>query len=322
MPAGDLRYFDTRAAALAIIERLGQDEYWNGSGSEAYFWESGLLGFSDRAWLIGAMKAAMARPDYAVTGGLLYNLAQLQALYHFAPVGGRVPQQEFKAGVARAARQNWNLTYAALGDKRGIARAQSLDALLFTVWLGNSELDKAPEIRGAFAEIGGAVADVFADLPPQAQQVLLDDRFNAKTWARIKNPRLAPALAQLWEQTPPASNSGYRPFADMILHRFYELAPVAGRAAILRDMAQPKPRATFAALALLPDVTLPALQEIWWTHLNQNGADQDTAALLIGRYADATMKSRVQTEFHSRQRSQMLSSDTDKGLRQYLRRVG
>ncbi len=322
MPAGDLRFFDTRAAALAMIERLGQDDYARSSGSEAYFWRSGLLGFSDRLWLIGAMKAAIERPDYAVTQGFLGTLAELQSLYHLAPVNGRAPRPAFGAGVERATAQNWDLAYRALAAKSGRARLVSLYALMETAWNGDTALAQTPAVRAGLPRLQAQVPQVFADLPPIAQQYLLDDRFNADAWARVKSPRFAPVLKRAWDELPPPNGSYYRPFADAVLHRFYETDPINGRAAIAREMAAANPRATFAALAQLPDKTLPALQEIWWRHLNQNGADQDTAALLIGRYADETLRARVKKEFDQRLSGKLLSSDVAKGLRQYLGRVG
>lgn len=319
-PAGDLRYLDTRAAALAIIDRLGSTQAPRTASEEAYRWRMGLIGFSERDWLLGAMKEAMARPDYAVTGPFLETLAALQTLYHGVKVPGSMAQKAFDQNSARADLANWKQTLAALPAKAGRPRAMTLFTLIQAAWR-ERWAKEAPAIQARLPRLIAQVPNVFADLPPQTQEYLLYDQFNADAWPRIKSPRLAPVLARLWAQTRLEPNNSYHAFPNAILHRFYEVAPDAGRAAILSEMAAANPRASFAALSLLPDKTLPALEELWWKHLHQNGAAQDIAALLIGRYASPTLKARVQSEFARRTRDKMLSTDISTGLRRYLARV-
>lgn len=314
-PANDLRFLNTRAAAQAMIDRLGQDIAPRSSGSEAYFWRLGLTGFSDRAWLIEAMKSAMARPDYAITQGFLDNLDALQGLQSDAPQ----KPAAFSSQPSDAQLAHWNLAFAALGPKKGRARAMTVHSLLESAW--GSNLNKVPGVQQQLPGLVQMVPDVFNDLPRLPQQYLLAIYGHSDEWTRIKSPRMAAPLRRLWDATRDEPNDGGRYFPNAILHRLYEVDPETGRALILKEMAAPHPRVSFEVLALLPDKRLPLLQNLWLAHLNQDGEDQDVAAQLIGRYATEAIKAQVKAEYVQLQRNKMLSSSMNQGLSRYLARV-
>ncbi len=318
-PANDLRYLNTRAAAQAMIDRLGQDELPRSSNSEAYFWQAGLVGFSDRPWLIEAMKSAMKRPDYPVTQGFLDNLATLETLQAAAMGIKQQPANLFAQSSLAADEERWNLALASLDPKKGRARAMTVHSLLESAWY--SPLQKVPEVQKRLPLLVAQVPDIFDDLPPTAQQNLLAIYGHSDEWTRIKSPHMAAPLRQLWNTTPVARNDSYHYFPNAILSHLYEVDPAAGRALILKEMAAPIPRVSFEVLSLLPDERLPQLQKLWLAHLSENGADQDTAAMLIGRYATEALKPQVQKEFAERQRNHMFSVSTQRGLERYLSRV-
>ena len=320
-PANDLRFLNTRAAAQAIIDRLGQDEFPRSSGSEAYFWRSGLIGFSDRPWLIEAMKSAMKRPDYPVTQGFLDNLATLETLQAAAMGIKQQPANFFAPSSLAADEEGWNLALASLDPKKGRARAMTVHSLLESAWY--SPLQKVPGVQKRLPLLVAQVADIFDDLPPTAQQNLLDIYGHSNEWERIKSPRMAAPLRQLWNTTPVASNGNdsYHYFPNAILSHLYEVDPQTGRALILKEMAAPHPRVSFEVLALLPDKRLPELQNLWLSHLNQDGEDQDIAAQLIGRYATEAIKPQIQEEYAKRQREHRFLIPADRALERYLARV-
>ncbi len=321
-PANDLRFLNTRAAAQAMIDRLGQDIAPRSSGSEAYFWRSGLVGFSDREWLVGAMKDAMKRPDYPVTQGFLENLATLQALYHVARAGQKTRSDQFAKVEERASFANWKLAYDSLAPKQGRARAMTVHTLLETAWLSN--LSNAPEVQKHLPHLIAMVPDIFNDLPDLPQQYLLDDsddKYAPVEWKLVKSPRFVAPLLRTWKTVPHSEGWGLER-GDLILRHLYELDPKVARLLILKEMAAPHPRVSFKVLSLLPDKYLPQLENIWWRNLTSNGPDQDMAALLIGRYATPALKAKVQTEYAQRKRDHMLSFDVSRGLKQYLARVG
>jgi len=316
-PANDLRFLNTRAGAWAMIDRMGQDGAPRSSGSEAYYWRSGLVGFSDRSWLIGAMKDAMKRSPYAITQGFLDNLATLEELQG----GEKRTKQEtlylspFSAQVEEA---NWNLALAALPAKKGAVRALTLHTLLETAWLSN--WGKSPQVKARLPQLVAQVPDIFGELPPLPQEYLLNTGKYSDEWDRIKGPRMVAPLRRLWAALPVQPGVSYRETPDLIAHRLYELDPQGTRILLLKEMALPYPRASFQALSLVNDKRLPQLQNVWLANLNANGADQDTAALLIGRYATKALQPQIQKEYAERKHDSMFSPEIETGLHRFLAR--
>jgi len=317
-PTNDLRFLNTRAAALAMIDRMGQDVAPRSSGSEAYYWRSGLVGFSDRSWLIGAMKDAMKRPDYAITQGFLDNLATLEELQR----GGKYIKQAFldvSPFAAQLEETNWNLAYAALPAKKGAVRALTLHTLLETAWL--SSWSKSPQVKARLPQLVTQVPDFFGDLPLLPQQYLLGIYGNSDEWNRIKSPRMVAPLRHLWAGLPVQPSVYYRYLPNAVARRLYELDPQGTRILLLKEMALPYPRVSFEALSLVNDRRLPQLQNLWLANLNTNGADQDTAAQLIGRYATKALQPQIQKEYAQRKREDKFSTPIDKALRRFLARA-
>lgn len=323
-PANDLRFLNTREAAQAMIDRLGQDIAPRSSGSEAYFWRLGFIGFSDRAWLIEAMQSALKRPDYPVTEGFLDILGALQTLQDHLPT----KPNPFGFSPAKATEAtNWNQAFTALDSKKGYARSMTAFSLLdadFTSLEGAalSHTKPAPYSPELLPCLVAMVPDIFLDLPRLPQEYLLDVYGHSETWERIKSPRLAAPLVRLWNTRTPDSPYAYnRDIPDAILTRLNEVAPQEARPLILKEMARPWPRASFKALSLLPAQCLPASQEIWLKALDGNGGDTDTAALLIGRYANEAIKTQVQRKYAQLKRERLLSTPMNKGLSRFLARV-
>lgn len=127
-------------------------------------------------------------------------------------------------------------------------------------------------------------------------------------------------LRRLWAALPVQPGVSYRETPDLIAHRLYELDPQGTRILLLKEMALPYPRASFQALSLVNDKRLPQLQNVWLANLNTNGADQDTAAQLIGRYATKALQPQIQKEYAERKRDSMFSPEIETGLHRFLAR--
>lgn len=327
--APSFRYLQTRKAMDAIIEHLGEGERPGSSEDETYYYRLSLVGFLDRPYLIGAMERAIARPDYAVTQGLLETLTLLRALElkkrdpsalsdtEKAALNAQWdPFQSYSENPIYATQErilpaDWNRAADALSAKTGRARAMTIHSLLELAW-GNPLLEKSGRTRKLQAQVPA----IYANLPAYPQEYLLDKR----EWPRIKSPAMRAPLVAVWNSLPPREND-YPYFADAVLTRLLELAPTQGRALALREMAAPRPRVSTKMLLQLPGGDLPQFDKIWLKALTTNGNGQENAALLIGRFASPAIETSVRRVYQERRREKMLSSDVSQGLQTYLKRV-
>jgi hypothetical protein len=80
---------------------------------------------------------------------------------------------------------------------------------------------------------------------------------------------------------------------NLALRRLYELAPDEGRKLILEELRRPNPSVNAATLGLLPDETLPELDETLVENLEKRRGDLFVLSQLIERYATASVSPRV-----------------------------
>lgn len=277
-PALDvLGYLDTREAAQALLSVLAADRYPRSSESNGYAIRRGLIGFPDRPWLVGEMARNLTTPDYAVTQPFLETLATLAAR-----------QQKAKDAGPLLRRQLWTQAASAVPAKSLTALPMTLHTLLETAWL-TADVGKDAGIQARLPDLTRRMASVFDRLPPLPQEYLL-----GSDWRRMRTPALLPALRRLWAAAVRPENNDYGR-NDLILRRLYDLSPKEGRALILKEAATPRPRVTAAALSVLPDRTLPALDRTLAANLADRNGDGDTASRLIARYATPTIFDRVRS---------------------------
>ena len=326
--APSFRYLPTLEAMDAIIERLGAGERPRSSEDETYYWRISLLGFPDRAALIGAMHRAIARPDYPVSQGLLETLTLLRALeIQKKPRTELTTAQraalDTKPGIIdwpldalqkQFLPAEWQRAKIALVSKTGRARAMTLHSLLELAWQNPAlarEVGTAP-----IQNLQTQVPSIFGDLPELPQQYLLDK----SEWPRIKSPAMKAPLIALWKSLPPRDGY-YAYFADAVLARLLEVAPREGRALAIREMAELRPRPTVQALLKVPGPALPQLDAIWLKHLQSDGSAPENSALLIGRFGSPAIESEVQRIYSERLRQKTLTPDVKLGLQTYLKRA-
>jgi hypothetical protein len=116
-------------------------------------------------------------------------------------------------------------------------------------------------------------ASLIADFPALSvnrQRDLIENR-----WSLIRSPLLLPALREIWQ------SGTDRPLRDAAVRRIYDLAPEEGRAIILKDLASPSGQLSFSTLAMLPDRSLPELNDSFIARL-AGGQHLDDVVLRYG----------------------------------------
>ncbi|MBD0325592.1 MAG: hypothetical protein ICV68_04135 [Pyrinomonadaceae bacterium] len=92
---------------------------------------------------------------------------------------------------------------------------------------------------------------------------------------------------------------------DIALRRIYELAPDEGRSIILKEIESGRPRVSARVLEILPEKTLPELDETLAAQLERLDADDEhdvlsSYALLVSRYATDAIFPRVKATFSNK----------------------
>ncbi len=322
-PRNDISFLGTRAAMTAIIEHLGQNKEPRSSGDDSYEFRTGLIGFADRAWLVGEMKRASEQPNYAVTQGFFDLLVELQSLQNTPrPVGADATRLQYDKGAkgqwiarkptpaqqlqidwekrradarAAATSRDWLQISAASKAKTARARAMTLHTLLELAWLTN--LQKEPPIKAQLPKLVAQLAPIFDQLPPLARAYLLGDE-----WDRIKSPAFVPALERA-RKLPINKNDYYaKDAASLTLKRLAEIAPKSGRAQIIEQIKHPQPGVDFQALSGLPDKTLPALDDVLAKNYLKADAQSESLALaakLLWRYASPAALPRIKASYET-----------------------
>lgn len=274
-PIEVLTYLGTPESARALLSVLATDTHPRSSESEGRWCRDGLLGYPDRPWLIGEMQRDLAAPDYPVIQPFLETLATLTARQQKAKDDGPIQ------------RRLWTQAADAAPAKSPTALPMTLHTLLEIGWL--TPLGNDAGVQARVPDLTRRMAAAFDRLPPLPQEYLLGDE-----WSRFRAPALLPSLRRLWAAAVRPQNEDFSR-NDLILRRLYDLSPQEGRALILTEAARPRPRAAAAALGILPDRTLPALDKPLAANLTSRQADQDTTCQLIARYATPALFSTVRT---------------------------
>ena len=219
-----------------------------------------LLGTRHGDHAIAAMQSLFPSPDQAISPAFLDTLAELR----------KVPTTQLRSELAEVVEQ-----------KHGQAKAISLKTLLDGMMPDN--------IPG---NLRSEIALLFPQLPPFQQSELLGPQ-----WNKIAGPAMIPVLRHLYDQIPSDSDQGSQLVAAAIEH-LYALDPAQARQLILEEMHRVLPRLPFRTLAILPDVTLPEMDQIFAAHLE--GLRTGISQALIARYATASILGRVKAGRASR----------------------
>ncbi len=286
----DSKTFEARMAAARRISYLDTP----GSLREA----GRLLGTMDvqvgqilRTWLlasehrdeaVAAMKELLRSADQPVTPSFLDTLAALEAWQRIPsrpnPASDSDARRRYEAR-AEIARQLRRELAVAIDKKQDSAKAISIKTLLD---------DMPPETVPA--RLRSEIAALFPELPAGQQSELLNSQ-----WEKIAGPEMVPALRRIYDTTPQTSYQA-PPLLAIAVERLYELDPNRTRMLLLDEMSRPIPRLPFKTLAMLPDATLPAMDQLLLEHLEDNGGTEQ----LIARYATAHILDGVKAFYSKR----------------------
>jgi hypothetical protein len=276
-----LRFLATNGAVDDMVRQY--------DGECEFDFTMGLFSAPDRAHVIQQLESGLSAPDQTVTARYLRTLSVLSA-YHRQPelrpaqtpeakgrliAGGELAR---RPEIVEAESEHYSrLLEAALPLKTDpTARAVSTAERAAIV-----AAKPAATTTAAGAARRQLIAS-FADLPASRQQPLLMFQ-----WRTVADASLVSALRQL------ATGAG--PLADLAMRRLYQLAPVEGRARILETITRPHPGSTLQTLGMLPDATLPDLDEIIVRNVETAGnfGTSDIAVALLHRYASPAVAPRM-----------------------------
>jgi hypothetical protein len=307
-----LRFLNTEAAASEMIRRFGAPLDVCG-----YEYTVGLIGSAHRAFVVKEMERRLVAPDQPVPGGYLHTLSHIAAVSRQKerlPSRAEQPKDEQQAKVvAEAWRKQWDSSQKLQADyaerllsdlprKQGKARAITTHTLLEMLWnnrfqSGQARLNDLRQAGGPNPEIIKKLAPeiiaVFDDLPANIQTGLLGYR-----WKQLADPAMLPVIRRILNDKP-ANDRSYesRELRGLAIRRLYELAADEGRGLIIEEMRRPYPSVGFATLRLLPDETLPQLEETLAENLEKSRSGEsgsvEVFSSLIERYATASVLPRV-----------------------------
>ena len=244
-------YLDTPDSVREATRLLGTAD-----SQVSYILQTGLRASGHRDEAVAAMKQLLRKADQPVTPIFLETMAALEA----AP---ETPRRRYDAR-ARIAEQLRAELASVIEQKRASAKAISIKTLL-----DNLPAEAVP------ATLRAEIARLFQDLPAGQQSELLNGQ-----WKKIAGAEMIPALRQIYDAAPQTIYQA-SPLVPIAVERWYELDPVQGRTLLLDEMSRPVPRLPFRTLAILPDATLPAMDQLFLEHLEHNTESEE----LIARYA-------------------------------------
>ncbi|HEY9430064.1 MAG TPA: hypothetical protein VI260_01110 [Blastocatellia bacterium] len=307
-----LGFLNTESAASEMIRRFGAPLDVCG-----YEYSRGLIGSAHRAFVVKEMERRLEAPDQIVSDSYMFTLSHMAAAMREKeqlPSPAEHPNDERQANAVfetwqkrSDSRQKLQLQYAerlmsALPGKQGKARAITTHTLLEILW-NNSLQGMQPSLTNPrrpgglnpeiIKRLASEIIVVFDDLPKNIQRGLLGYR-----WTQLAGPAMLPVIRRILNDKP-ADDQSYesRELRGLAIQRLYELAPDEGRRLIIEELRRPSPRIRPTALELLPDETLPELEETLVENLkkalSEGRGDVDMISMLIQRYATASVASQV-----------------------------
>jgi hypothetical protein len=280
-----LMFLGTHAAVDELIRR-------HDDGECRYELTAGVFGAPDRVYALGRLDAGLRAPDQVITSEYLRTLALL-AIYVRRPelrppqtaetkshmIDGELAQHPEIVDAEEA--KYAAVLASALPSKSARARAVSTQEYARFVNLRSSSSTGAVASDNARRQVIAS----FRDLPTTRQENLLE--FD---WPAVADADMIPVLRELAD--------GSNRLANLALRRLYALSPEEGRARILREIANPKPSASLRTLGILPDTTLPELDETIAQAVEANVTEIGIA--LLYRYASPAIAPRMRLRLGDR----------------------
>ena len=264
-----LRFLDTPDAAAELANRLSA-----GQDVDSYSLHMGVLGSLYRKQLLPLLEQRLVAPDQPVCGRFLDTHAYLAWM---VASGGPLPPTPGYELRRQKINEYESQLIASLSSKHPKARAICLSTLL------GSATRNGPEPSWLSGIAASLIAD-FRELPVGTQSDLLEYR-----WSKFKSPAMIPVLRELYANPP---------IADVALRRLFELAPTEARERLLAEIRNPTKGLRWTTLAMLPDRTLPELNEVFAARAEPHNLDER----LILRYATGDIVKRVEIAYAERNR--------------------
>lgn len=256
--AQTLRFLESPDAARELAQHMG-------AGEDVDFWSlhAGVLGSPYRRQLLPLLEARLTAPDQPVWDRYLDTVARLSEL-----VEGASKRKQYVDRLI-----------ASLPAKQPEARVISMNTLATAAKRSASDTPWLPSV------VASIVAD-FRSLPTKMQANLLVSR-----WDVIGSPALLPLLREI--AANPVEKPGTR---NIAVQRILELAPEEGRRIIISQISQPSAYLDSPTLEMLPDRTLPELDDTLARRLEAGDHDDR----LILRYASGDIVERVERAYLKR----------------------
>jgi len=239
----------------------------------------GLVASPEHEVARAEMRRLLSDPDFPVASMFVSTLA-------IVSLDPDEPYEVHRKNYDDAYKALRNDLVESLPKKRGDA----LPASLFTALNQVSPDDALPQ--GAPQRLAAQLVNVFDRLPVEKQSELLEYRWQSAggaAWLPIVRK-----TAEHYEDFPMLTEwNAYTSLqlSAVAFRRWYELAPDEARPAIIREILRPKPRFNAATLGILPDKTLPEVEDALVEHFADIADDQSAyefagnLASLIHRYA-------------------------------------
>ncbi len=295
-----LRFLGTEKAAKEMIHRFGTRA--SPCDQEYYF---GLVGSPVRRSIIREMQRQLTAPEQPVSSSFLRVLSLLslneQPSTTLPPYPDRdeakIKQWEAQAQKRRDSFEDISIKClhrlaAVVARKEVEARAISLVTLLeFQSITPRSKRTEATiRIQKKISEM---LPSVFLFLPADTQYSLLSYR-----WKPINSPAMLPVVRAIYESPPQRVWS----IGEIALQRLYELSPEEGRRLILEEIHSPRSKVGIKALGLLPDKTLPELDDFLAAKFESGDSeigyeDLSVYSSLLSRYASADALPRIKAAY-------------------------
>jgi hypothetical protein len=244
--AETLRFLGTADAVHELVQQLRHgDSLLNHS---CFF---GIIASPEPAAAREALAQALADPDFPITETFLNVLNSVEET---AETGESKWKEKEQKAMAKAV--------AALPNKRNAAARVTLDTILNTAWSRLGVRLLPPETERKLIK---QLISMFDQLSIEEQARSLDYR-----WDHIKDPALLPVLKRLvevdLENNSPENSFDAGRIPGLALARWFELDPASARPVVLQEITRPLPRFGAGGLGLLPEETLPELDQVLADH--------------------------------------------------------
>lgn len=303
-----LRFLNSAEAETEMIRRLRGNT--DGCDGEFHF---GLLSSPRREFVIREMETQMAAPDHPVTGSFFRTLTILNFLAQYSSPMPPYPaandekmskewqaeMQKRRSALQEITAQCTQQLALSVSRKQGSALAVSLETLL--EYESNAPAEKrTPASAARTAQIAAALPGVFLDLPSDRQYTLL-----TIFWKPIAGAAMLPALRRLIDRPSTPEEGTFSDLRGIALQRLFELVPEEGRAAVLKEIQRTPLRIRPSALSILPDETLPELDQILSERLARHDPESEfdvvsNYSTLIARYATSASAPNVKRALGNR----------------------